>query len=80
MTTPLLHVQARSDMFRFYPPRAAVSDERVPWASAWPGYSPTEFTAPHVVENDRTVKVHRMTTIGAHKYQPTTCVLGRCTT
>lgn len=49
------HTQARS-AFPFYPARAVVADEKVPWAVKWPDYSPTTFTAPHVLANDSTVK------------------------
>lgn len=49
------HVAARS-AFRYYPPRAPVADEQVPWSVTCPGYTPTLFTAPHVLENARDVK------------------------
>ena len=48
-----LHATARSDSFPYYPPRLPVSDDQVPWSTPWPEYSPTRFTAPHVIANDR---------------------------
>ena len=51
--TTALHVNARS-AFRYYPARVDVPDDFVPWAVSWPAYSPTQFTAPHVIAHDRT--------------------------
>ena len=48
-----VHVNARGT-YPYYPARLAVPDDRVPWAVPWPDYAPTQFTAPHVYDNDRT--------------------------
>lgn len=48
-----LHTVARGP-FRYYPARLQVRDERVPWSADWPDYYPTQFTAEHVLANDRT--------------------------
>jgi ADP-ribose pyrophosphatase len=50
----MLHQQARA-AFRFYPARLPVPDAAVPWSVPWSGYAPPDFTAPHVLQNDRTV-------------------------
>ena len=47
-----MHELARSG-FPFYPARAPVSDDQVPWTTPFPSYAPPLFTAPHVLENDR---------------------------
>ena len=49
------HTAARSQ-FRYYPARAPVADAIVPWSVASHDYNPTQFTAPHVLENDITRK------------------------
>ena len=49
------HTAARSQ-FRYYPARAPVVDAIVPWSVASHDYNPTQFTAPHVLENDITRK------------------------
>ena len=49
-----LHENARGP-FPYYPARLPVPDEHVPWTTSWPDYMPTQFTAPHVLANDRTL-------------------------
>ena len=46
------HVKCRAEFYECGKDkiaRATVSDDQVSWASAWPGYSPAEFTAPFVL-------------------------------
>ncbi len=49
-----LHVKARLGQPHGYPTRILVPDEKVDWSVDFPGYNPPEYTAPVVLENDRT--------------------------
>ncbi|MBC7792686.1 MAG: NUDIX domain-containing protein [Clostridia bacterium] len=50
----MVHVKARMERPDIYPLRAAVSDEQVPWSTAFADYKPPYFVADSVLEQDET--------------------------